>query len=44
MKRPKIFYFWGDAGSGRTHLLNAALNHCSGSGMYLPLKEMPMSF
>ena len=39
-KYPKVFYFWGDVGSGRTHLLNAALNRCPGSGIYIPLKEM----
>tara|TARA_Y200000002_G_scaffold285603_1_gene239649 strand:+ start:99 stop:779 length:681 start_codon:yes stop_codon:yes gene_type:complete len=36
---PKVFYFWGDVATGKTHLLNAALNQCSDSAIYLPLKE-----
>ncbi len=34
-----MFYLWGDVATGKTHLLNAALNQCSGAAIYLPLKE-----
>ena len=36
---PKVFYLWGDSGTGKTHLLNASLNSCLGPAIYLPLKE-----
>ena len=36
---PKVFYLWGDSGTGKTHLLNALLNRCGGPAIYLPLKE-----
>ena len=36
---PKVFYLWGDEATGKTHLLNATLSKCSGSAIYLPLKE-----
>ena len=34
-----MFYLWGDSGTGKTHLLNASLNCCSGPAIYLPLRE-----
>ena len=36
---PKVFYLWGDSGTGKTHLLNASLNCCLGPAIYLPLRE-----